>query len=233
MHVSVREIVVQTTLYHPSLLPLCPLQSTHRHLGILRSAHKLANIHPKISLVLYHVTSHCNRSLYCCRICPYGNYSPSSEYPYGDAAIADWNATAEATPAHPRITMEFYFIRNDNLEPFAITTLTEKDDNTTFTWVASFRTRSRLSQIGSATIVVLPSTQRKSLPHPGPVVLNPITFAQSGSELLFDAADDIMDIEVCHSDRGTCRLQRLCPRPILDAGKAIRDGSGSGKSLQE
>lgn len=177
---------------------------------------------------------------------------PMYEYPYGDEALADWNALITAVDAHP--AMPFYIIININsgspyfpnppegLQDFAV-------------WIDALNSRTNAKSIGY--IHTESSTRDSSLiiegvsqylnwttsagrttnataynvqldgiffdeidtdptklqynteiteyakscfeSRGGPVILNPGTLVQSGSESLFDIADSIVQVETCYT----------------------------------
>jgi hypothetical protein len=178
---------------------------------------------------------------------------PLYEYPYGDAALADWAAVVTAVTEHP--DLEFYIIMNDNSGPpyspnppeaikdFApfLGSLNVLSNVKLIGYIATHYSGRSISDVEAAVDQYVAWTTAKGwddaklhdihmsgiffdeintapseLSHNrqitnyakskfaaagGPVVLNPGTFVQTGSESLFDVADAIVDIEACYTHK--------------------------------
>ncbi|EFX01640.1 spherulin 4-like cell surface [Grosmannia clavigera kw1407] len=178
---------------------------------------------------------------------------PMYEYPYGDDALADWNALITAVDAHP--AMPFYIIININSgAPYFPNPPSGLDDFAV--WIDALNSRSNAKSIGyihtesssrDSSVIIEGVTQylnwttsagrttnasaynvqldgiffdeidtdptklayntkitefAKSAfeDRGGPIVLNPGTLVQAGSESLFDIADSIVQMETCYTN---------------------------------
>ncbi|ETS80843.1 hypothetical protein PFICI_08372 [Pestalotiopsis fici W106-1] len=175
---------------------------------------------------------------------------PLYEYPYGDAALADWDSTIAAVSAHPNL--DFYIIMNDNSGPpydpnppnsnrdFApyLGSLNSHANVKLIGYIATKYSGKSISDVTAAVdqyaawetgkgwkddsydihisgiffdeintapdqlshnLEITRYAKAKFAGLGGPIVLNPGTFVQNGSESLFDVADAIMDIEACYT----------------------------------
>ncbi|KAK9424485.1 hypothetical protein SUNI508_13586 [Seiridium unicorne] len=176
---------------------------------------------------------------------------PLYEYPFGDAATADWDAVVAAVAAYPQLP--FYVIMNDNSGPpyspnppdaikdyapylgslnsysnvklvgYIATSYGAKsvgdveaavDQYAAWTtaegWTAGVSYDIHIDGIFFDEIDTAPSqlahnteisqyAKTKFATEGGPIVLNPGTIVQDGSESLFDVADVILDIEACYT----------------------------------
>lgn len=209
---------------------------------------------------------------------------PFYEYPYGDDALADWNALITAIDAHPE--MPYYVIINiDNGGPYSPNPPSGMQDFAL--WIDAINSRSNAKAIGYIhtsygtrdSSVMLEAvdnyanwttsagrssnassyniqmdgiffdeidtdptmldynteitTYAKSVfeSRGGPIVLNPGTLVQSGSESLFDIADSIVQIETCYTNSSGATdsgyIQRCAPGTYEPFTESLLDTLGN------